>query len=172
MKRVFRYCATHKEAESYLKEMCAQGWAATGVFEGLWTFEPCKPGEFTYRCASLRGKTVEQIEDMKETLAEREVEFVSRSPWWALYRSRKPFRIYRRTADARISRDNSQLYLVCLLAAVLAALAGLWLSVAVTPWFLFLPVAALCAAAAFGYRYLGYRFLAERLEEEEKNGRT
>ena len=63
MKRVFRYCATHKEAESYLKEMCAQGWAATGVFEGLWTFEPCKPGEFTYRCASLRGKTVEQIEE-------------------------------------------------------------------------------------------------------------
>lgn len=39
-----------KDAEEiWLKDMCQKGWALKKYFLGLYTFEPCTPGEFNYQ---------------------------------------------------------------------------------------------------------------------------
>lgn len=57
----FNYTMNHKADEAYMAKMCRAGWAAKGLVEGFWTFEPCKPGQYTYRVCYLRGKSCEDI---------------------------------------------------------------------------------------------------------------
>lgn len=39
----FNYTMNHKADETYMAKMCHEGWAATSLVEGVWTFEPCSP---------------------------------------------------------------------------------------------------------------------------------
>ena len=86
-KRTFRYCATHREDEQYMQQMCAQGWAATRLVEGFWTVEPCTPGQYCYRICYLRGMSDEEVEALKGRLSARGIDFVSRYSFWAILRS-------------------------------------------------------------------------------------
>ena len=54
----FNYTMNHKADEAYMAKMCHEGWAARSLVEGFWTFEPCKPDEYIYREAYLRGKSL------------------------------------------------------------------------------------------------------------------
>ena len=45
----FNYTMNHKADEAYMAKMCHEGWAATSLVEGVWTFEPCKPDRYTFR---------------------------------------------------------------------------------------------------------------------------
>lgn len=48
MKRFRLYYDKEKE-EKYLDEMCRKGWALSSFFLGVYTFEPCEPGKYTYQ---------------------------------------------------------------------------------------------------------------------------
>ena len=89
-----------KDAEQdWLNGLCAQCWAMTGFFAGLYTFTPCQPGEFIYQVDLLPGEGVrawrsgEYMDFMEET----GVEVVQRWFRWVYLRRRAadgPFQIY------------------------------------------------------------------------------
>ena len=59
--KTFNYTGNHKEDEVYMQKMCSKGHAAVRLVEGFWTFEPCKPNQYTYRMAYLRGMTDREV---------------------------------------------------------------------------------------------------------------
>lgn len=59
----------HKADEAYMAKMCHEGWAAASLVEGVWTFEPCRPDQYTFRVCYLRGKSKADVEELKRTLA-------------------------------------------------------------------------------------------------------
>lgn len=157
--KTFNYCATHREDEAYMKKMCARGWAATGLVEGVWSFEPCKPNEYCYRVCYLRGKTKEETKALREELDARGIEFVSRYSFWAIFRSRAPFELYTRQEEQAICQ---KIYAPMPVGAVISWLlcgAGLLLSCKVSLWFLIFTVligiyGAMCTWLALSYRKL------------------
>lgn len=90
----FNYTMNHKADEAYMAKMCHEGWAATSLVEGVWTFEPCKPDQYVYRVCYLRGKSAAEVEALKNKLAAQGIEFVSRYSFWAIFRSEHDFRLY------------------------------------------------------------------------------
>ena len=92
----FNYTMNHKADEAYMAKMCHEGWAATSLVEGVWTFEPCKPDQYTFRVCYLRGKSNAEVEELKRSLAEKGIEFVSRYSFWAIFRGEHDFRLYRK----------------------------------------------------------------------------
>ncbi len=90
----FNYTMNHKADEAYMAKMCHEGWAATSLVDGVWTFEPCKPDQYVYRVCYLRGKSAAEVEELKSKLAAQGIEFVSRYSFWAIFRSEHDFRLY------------------------------------------------------------------------------
>jgi hypothetical protein len=54
MKRL-RFYFDKEKAEKWLNTMCGQGWAMKKFFLGVWSFEPCEKGEYTYRVDLLQN---------------------------------------------------------------------------------------------------------------------
>ena len=104
IKHTFRYCSSHKQDEAYMQAMCARGWAVRSLREGFWSFEPCTPGEFCFRVCYLRGMKPGQVEALKARYAARGIEFVSRYSFWAIFRSREPFRLYSPQEERAVCR--------------------------------------------------------------------
>ena len=63
MKKFKLYYDKDKE-EAFLNEMSAKGYAMKRFFLGLYTFEKCRPGEYTYRVDLISDKTVEQRNEL------------------------------------------------------------------------------------------------------------
>ena len=57
MKKFKLYYDKDKE-EAFLNEMSAKGYAMKRFFLGLYTFEKCRPGEYTYRVDLISDNTV------------------------------------------------------------------------------------------------------------------
>lgn len=101
MKKFRLYFDKDKE-EIWLNEMCRDGWAMTGFFMGVYTFVPCKPGEYTYQIdmpigpgkGSRKGNmTHEYIALVEETGAE----YVCSWGWWVFFRketAKGTFKLY------------------------------------------------------------------------------
>lgn len=100
--KTFHYCATHKEDEAYMQQMCHEGWAATGLVEGVWTFEKCEPDQYVYRVCYLRGMSGRQVAELAAAYAGKGIEFVSRYSFWAIFRSTEYFEIYTGEDEKRI----------------------------------------------------------------------
>ena len=83
----FNYTMNHKADEAYMAQMCREGWGATRLVEGVWTFEPCRPNQYVYRVCYLRGKSAAEVEQLKRRLSAEGVEFVSRYSLWEIGRS-------------------------------------------------------------------------------------
>ena len=92
--RRFHYCLSHKADEAYMAKMCRESWAATRLVEGVWSFVPCEPGQYTFRVCYLRGKSKAEVAEYKRALAAEGIEFVSRYAFWAIFRSKQDFRLY------------------------------------------------------------------------------
>ena len=90
----FNYTMNHKADEAYMAKMCHEGFAATSLVEGVWTFEPCRPDQYVYRECYLRGKSPAEVEALKQELAAKGIEFVSRYSFWAIFRSEQEFELY------------------------------------------------------------------------------
>ena len=133
--KTFRYCLNHKADEAYMEKMCRAGWAAAALVEGVWTFEPCKPGQYTYRVAYLRGKSGAQVEQLKAELAGRGIEFVSRYSFWAIFRSEKDFALYAPEEElALCERIRRPMFGGSIISWIAFALC-LLLAAKISPWF-------------------------------------
>ena len=63
----------HKADEAYMAKMCHEGWAVTSLVEGIWTVEPCKPGQYTFCVCYLRGKSNAEVERSETAMIYNEV---------------------------------------------------------------------------------------------------
>lgn len=157
--RKFRYCLNHKADEDYMAEMCRRGWAAVGLVEGVWTFAPCRPDQYTFRVGYLRGKSRAEIEEWKRTLAADGIEFVSRYAFWAIFRSEHDFRLYTPEEELAVCEAIRRPMPAGSLLSWAGSLAFLGLAARVSPWFGVIAVllgvyAAVCTCLGISYSRL------------------
>ena len=133
--RTFNYTMNHKADEAYMASMCRKGWAATRLVEGFWSFEPCRPGQYTYRVGYLRGKSGAEVEQWKRTLAAQGIEFVSRYSFWAIFRSEREFQLYAPEEELALCEKIRRPMLPGSVLSWLACLAAVLLAVKVSVWF-------------------------------------
>ncbi len=93
--------------QNWLNEMCQKGWGFTKFFAGVYTFEPCEPGEYIYQVDLLPGSgfTANDPEGYAEFMEDTGVEVVCRWFRWIILRKRAedgPFEIYTDT-DSKLA---------------------------------------------------------------------
>ncbi len=166
--KTFNYTLNHKADEAYMAQMCREGWGAVRLVEGVWTFEPCRAGQYVYRVCYLRGKSSGEVEALKRELAAQGVEFVSRYSFWAIFRSERDFQLYTPEEELSLCETIRRPMLVGGPVSWAAFVAFLLLAVKVSPWFGIL--AALLAVYAAMCTCLGisYTRLIRRLKEERQ----
>ena len=157
--KTFHYSLNHRADEAYMAKMCHEGWAAQSLVEGIWTFVPCRPDQYTFRVCYLRGKSDAEADALKRGLAEKGIEFVSRYSFWAIFRSEQDFRLYTPKEELAVSRRFRRPMLWGGALCWLAAGGLLWLSVSVSAWFgilcaLFAVYAAMCTLLGASYTRL------------------
>mgnify|MGYP002516263971 FL=1 len=164
----FNYTMNHKADEAYMAKMCHEGWAATSLVEGVWTFEPCKPDQYIFRVCYLRGKSDAEAEELKRSLAAKGIEFVSRYSFWAIFRSEHDFVLYTPEEESAIIEKIRRPMLVGSVLSWLAFLAVLLLAVKVSAWFWVLCVllaiyAVMCTSLGTSYTRLAHRLRRKKL---------
>lgn len=95
MKKFRLYFDKDKE-EEWLNQMVDEGWAMKSFFLGMFTFEPCEPGEYIYR-TDLLWSGGKGVQDYAEFLEDTGVEIVDRWFRWIFLRrktSEGPFELY------------------------------------------------------------------------------
>ena len=158
----FNYTMNHKADETYMAKMCHEGWAATSLVEGVWTFESCSPDQYTFRVCYLRGKTNAEVEELKRSLAAEGIEFVSRYSFWAIFRSEHDFMLYTPEEELVIIEKIRRPMLAGSVLSWLAFLAVLLLAIKVSAWFGILCVllavyAVMCSCLGISYTRLAHR---------------
>ena len=159
IRKTFRYCATHKEDEQYMQQMCSQGWAAIRLVEGFWTFESCEKNQYCYRIGYLRGMKPEETEQWIEDMKKKGIEFVSRYSFWAIFRSTTPFVIYTPEEDLEICRKMAAPMIPGAVLSWILCLIMIILAVKVSGYFGILTgiigiYAAMCSWLGFSYHQL------------------
>lgn len=165
--KTFHYCRDHLADEAYMAQMCRAGWAATRLVEGVWTFEPCTPGQYTYRVCYLRGKRSAEIEALKREQAGRGITFVSRYAFWAIFRSEQDFQLYTPEETLAVCEaihrpmpvGSVLSWLVFAVLLVLALRVSAWISIACVPVAVY---AAVCTVLGISYARLIRSLKAER----------
>ncbi len=92
------------EEQDWLNTLCGQGWAMVSFCAGVYTFVPCRPGEYIYQIDLLPGKGFRphDPEGYAEFMSNTGVEVVQRWFRWVYLRKRAedgPFEIYTDTAS-------------------------------------------------------------------------
>lgn len=87
--KVFRLYMDYDKEENFLNNMVKSGWAMKSFFLGVYTFERCNPGEYTYRIElldnlPLTNKSMEYISFVTETGAE----YIQSWGRWVYFRKR------------------------------------------------------------------------------------
>lgn len=159
LKKTFKYCATHKADEAYMQKMCSQGWAALKLVEGFWTFEQCEPNQYCYRMGYLRGKNQKEIEEMKNELANKNIEFVSNYSFWAIFRSTENFELYNPEEESAICQKMYAPMPIGALISLLLMIVGCYLTSRVNNYFIIPTIligiyGMICAWLAFAYHKL------------------
>lgn len=93
MKKFKLYYDKDKE-EAFLNEMSGKGYAMKHFFLGLYTFEKCQPGEYTYRVDLISDKTVEQRNELYDLIRDSGGELVQTWGIWAIFRKKGNFELY------------------------------------------------------------------------------
>ena len=163
----FNYTMNHKADEAYMAEMCRQGWAAVSLVEGVWTFEPCRPGQYTFRVCYLRGKSSAEVERLKRSLEAKGIEFVSCYSFWAIFRSEHDFRLYTPEEERVVCETIRRPMLAGSVLSWGAFLGLLWLAVRSSGWFsvpavLLAIYAAMCTCLGISYTRLICRLRREK----------
>ena len=159
----------HKADEAYMAKMCHEGWAAASLVEDVWTFEPCKPDQYTFRVCYLRGKSNVEVEELKRNLAAKGIEFVSHYSFWAIFKSEHDVVRYPPAEELAIIEKIRRPMLVGSVLSWLAFLAVLLLAIKVSAWFSILCVllavyAGMCTC--LGASYSPYRPFANSTSHE------
>ena len=115
----------------------------------------------------LRGKSSDEVEDLKRALAAKGIEFVSRYSFWAIFRSEHDFVLYTPEEELAIIEKIRQPMLAGSVLSWLAFLAVLLLAVKVSAWFGILCVllaiyAGMCTCLGISYTRLTHRLRREK----------
>ena len=145
------------------QKMCHEGFAATSLVEGIWTFEPCEPDKYTFRVCYLRGKSSAEVEQIKKSLAEKGIEFVSHYSFWAIFRSEHDFRLYSPEEELEICETIRSPMLPDSVLSWIAFIAFLLLTINVSGWFCILCVLTAVYAAMCTVLRISYTRLIRRL---------
>lgn len=95
MKKFRIYYDKDKET-TWLNEMAAQGYAMTSFFAGLYTFDECAPGKYTYQI-DFGDKLWGISEDYRDFMKENKIEVVQTWGFWIILRKQTadgPFHLY------------------------------------------------------------------------------
>ncbi len=146
----------HKADEAYMAKMCAEGWAATSLVEGVWTFEPCKPNQYVYRVCYLRGKSEKEVETLKAKLAAEGIEYVSRYSFWAIFRSEHDFALYKGEEELAICESIRRPMPFGATISWIMCAVSVFLAIKISAWFAVLSVllavyAFICTCLAVSY---------------------
>ena len=159
LKRTFKYCATHKEDERYMQDMCSKGWAAIRFIEGFWTFESCRPNQYFYRVFYARNIKKSKLSYIIKQYKKDGIEFVFRYSFWILFRSHQPFDLYTKEEELSIYKKIYAPMPVGAIVSFLMFLFGLHLSYTFNFLF-FIPTVcigiygSICTWLAFSYHKL------------------
>lgn len=90
----FRWYYDKDREEEFLNEMVSKGYAMTRFFLGVYWFEKCKPGEYTYRVDIIRDKDTKQKNEFYDLIRETGGELVETWGVWAFFRKKGAFELY------------------------------------------------------------------------------
>ena len=164
--RKFNYTMNHKADEAYMAKMCHEGWAAKSLVEGVWTFEPCRPDQYTFRVCYLRGKSNAEVENLKCSLAAEKIEFVSCYSFWAIFRSEHEFVLYTPEEELAIIEKIRRPMLVGSVICWFAFLIVLLLTIKISAWFgvlcgCIVVYGGMCISLCTSYTHLLYKLKRE-----------
>jgi hypothetical protein len=94
MMKIFKLYYDKDKEEAFLNEMSGKGYAMKHFFLGLYTFEKCQPGEYTYRVDLISDKTVEQRNELYDLIRDSGGELVQTWGIWAIFRKKGNFELY------------------------------------------------------------------------------
>ena len=162
----FNYTMNHKADEAYMAKMCHIGWAAANLVEGVWTFEPCRPDQYTFRVCYLRGMSNAEVEELKRSLAAKGIEFVSRYSFWAIFRSEHDFAFYTPEEELAVIEKIRRPMLAGSVLSWLAFAAVLLPAIKVSAWFGILCIllavyAVMCTCLGTSYTRLAHKLRKE-----------
>ena len=163
----FNYTMNHKEDEAYMARMCHQGWAARSLVEGVWSFEPCRPDQYTFRVGYLRGKSRSEVEQLKRQLSERGIQFVSRYSFWAIFRSEQDFQLYTPQEELDICRSIRRPMPAGSVLGWIVFLVFFMLTLKVSAWFGVLTILTAVYAGMCTCLGISYSRLIKRLEHRD-----
>ena len=90
----FRWYYDKDKEEIFLNDMAAKGYAMTRFFLGIYWFERCEPGEYTYKVDLIRDKNTEQKNEFYDLVRESGGELVQIWGVWAFFRKKGEFELY------------------------------------------------------------------------------
>lgn len=90
----FRWYYDKDREEEFLNNMVSKGYAMTRFFLGVYWFEKCKSGEYTYRVDIIRDKSTEEKNEFYDLIREAGGELVETWGVWAFFRKRGDFELY------------------------------------------------------------------------------
>ncbi|WP_321380314.1 DUF2812 domain-containing protein [Trichococcus shcherbakoviae] len=94
MMKKFRFYYDKDKDEAFLNDMSAKGYAMKRFFLGVYTFEKCQPGEYTYRVDLISDKTTEQRNELYDLIRDSGGELVQTWGIWAIFRKKGNFELY------------------------------------------------------------------------------
>ena len=89
------YFDKDKETQ-WLNEMSQKGWAMTGFFAGLYRFEPCEKGKYTYQI-DFGNEFFSVSDDYREFMSDSDIEIIQSWGFWVFLRklsSEGEFQLY------------------------------------------------------------------------------
>ncbi len=92
--RKFRFYYDKDKDEAFLNDMSAKGYSMKRFFMGVYTFEKCQPGEYTYRVDLISDKTTEQRNELYDLIRDSGGELVQTWGIWAIFRKKGNFVLY------------------------------------------------------------------------------
>ena len=101
----FRWYYDKDKEERFLNDLASKGYAMTRFFLGIYWFEKCNPGEYTYKIDLIRDKSTEQKNEFYDLVRESGGELVQTWGPWAFFRKRGQFELYSDT-ESQIEQYN------------------------------------------------------------------
>ncbi|MCF0148258.1 MAG: DUF2812 domain-containing protein [Clostridium sp.] len=90
----FRWYYDKDREEEFLNSMVAKGYAMTRFFLGVYHFEKCEPGEYTYRVDIIEDKNTKEKNEFYDLIRETGGELIQTWGVWAFFRKRGDFELY------------------------------------------------------------------------------
>lgn len=90
----FRLYFDKDKEEAFLNKMVSKGYAMRRGLLGIYCFDKCDIGEYTYRIELMKFKKSEQEKDYKEMIIETGVEPVQSNKPWIYFRKKGEFQLY------------------------------------------------------------------------------